>query len=80
MTLDIKSPVGSLTSNLKISFAKLTGENGEEEVLTMMLNPDQETVQFIFSSLLNPGLASLTMHYTGCLFNSKFAAGAARKV
>ena len=76
MTLDIKSPVGSLTSNLKISFAKLTGENGEEEVPTMMINP----VQFIFSSLLNPGLASLTMHYTGCLFNSKFAAGAARKV
>ena len=45
-----------------------------------MMNHDQETVKFIFSSLLNPGLASLTMHYTGCLLNSKFAAGAARKV
>ena len=45
-----------------------------------MMNPEQETVQFIFNSLLSPGLASLTINYTGCLFKAKCAAGAARKV
>ena len=85
VTMDIKSPVGALTChafNLKISlsFSKLTGENGEEEVPTIMMNPEQETVQFIFNSLLSPGLASLTINYTGCLFKAKCAAGAARKV